>query len=49
MQQQKSNSQAKKDAIASIDWSLDSRQILVCFKQTQTMVVWDVVTCERLF
>ncbi len=45
----KAANQAKKDTIASIDWSLDSRRVLVCFKQALSMVVWDVVTCERLF
>lgn len=48
VQAQKGN-QGKKDAIANIDWSLDSRRIVVCFKLMQMIVVWDVKTCQRVF
>jgi hypothetical protein len=47
--QQQKQAHLKKDAISSIDWSLDSRKIVVCFKLSQVIVVWDIVTCERLF
>ena len=37
-----------KGAIANIDWSLDSSRIVVCFKQHNQIVVWDVITTQRI-
>ena len=42
------NSTLAKGAIANIDWSLDSSRIVVCFKQHNQIVVWDVVTTQRI-
>ena len=43
------SSASTRGAIANIDWSLDSKRIVVCFKMSCMIVVWDTVTCERIF
>ena len=37
-----------KGAITCIDWSMDGAKIVVCFKQHNQIVVWDVQSTQRL-
>ncbi len=42
-------SKSSKGAITCIDWSSDNSKIVVCFKQHNQVVVWDVVhTTQRI-
>jgi hypothetical protein len=38
-----------KAVISSIDWSLDSKFIVACYKVENYIVVWNVVDCKRVF
>lgn len=37
-----------KAQVASIDWSLDGRFVVVCFKVESQVAVWDVLTCRKV-
>ena len=37
-----------KGAISNIDWSLDGSKIVVCFKQHNQIVVWNVINCQKI-
>ena len=39
------SSSAAKGTISNIDWSLDSSKIVVCYKQHNQIVVWNINTC----
>lgn len=41
-------SSVNKGAIACIDWSIDGSKIVVCFKQHNQIVVWDVQSTQRV-
>ena len=38
-----------KAAIESMDWSVDSKFLSVCFKVENQVVVWNVETCEKIY
>ena len=37
-----------KGAISNIDWSLDGSKIVVCFRQHNQIVVWDIINCQKI-
>jgi hypothetical protein len=40
---------AKSSVISNIDWSVDSKYLVANFKIAGQVVVWDIVTCQRIF
>jgi hypothetical protein len=40
---------AKSSTLSNIDWSVDSRYIVANFKVAGQVVVWDVLSCERIY
>ena len=38
-----------KAQISSLDWSVDGRLIVACFKVENQVVIWDVLSCKKLF
>jgi len=40
---------AKSSAISNIDWSADSRYIVTNFKVAGQVVVWDIISSERIY
>ena len=40
---------AKSSVISTIDWSVDSRYMVANFKIAGQVVVWDIITCQRVY
>ena len=40
---------AKQSTLSNIDWSVDSRYIVVNFKVAGQIVVWDIISCQRIY
>lgn len=38
-----------KAQISSLDWSLDGRCLVACFRVENQVAVWNVLTCQKLY